>query len=72
MIRLIFLFFFILLTNCILNNNSKFWNSSDNNYFINEKKKFETVEYDSNMSFEQFEIFIEDYAKNSNYPDISK
>ena len=72
MIRLIFLFFFILLTNCSLNKNLKFWNSNDNNYSINEKKKFETVEYDSNMSFEQFEIFIEDYAKNSNYPDISK
>jgi len=72
MIRLIFLFFFIFLNNCSLNKNLKFWNSNDNNYSINEKKKFETVEYDSNMSFEQFEIFIEDYAKNSNYPDISK
>ena len=72
MIRLIFLFFFIFLNNCSLNKNLKFWNSNDNNYSINEKKKFETVEYDSNVSFEQFKIFIEDYARNSNYPDISK
>ena len=72
MIRLIFLFFFIFLNNCSLNKNLKFWNSNDNNYSINEKKKFETVEYDSNMSFEQFEIFIKNYSENSNYPDISK
>ena len=70
MSRLIFIFFFLTLTSCALNKNSNFWNSN-NNYSINENK-VNSIKYDSNMSFEQFEIFIKEYAKNSNYPDINK
>ena len=71
MSRLIFVFFFLTLTNCSLNSNSKFLNSINNNYSVNEQK-VDTIKYDSNMSFEQFEIFIKNYAENSNYPDINK
>ncbi len=63
------------LNNCSLNNNSKFW-TEDNLKNITSKNKLEKVMKKSNnllsMSFIEYQIYINEYNKNSKFPDISK
>ena len=74
--RLVFIFFIILfLTNCSLNKDSKYWTediikTSEDQKELTEVLK--TSEDIANMSFEEYEIYIDDYTKKSKYPDISK
>ena len=37
-----------------------------------ENQAIEVKKYSSSMTYEEFEEFINDYAKKSKYPDISK
>ena len=74
--KLVFIFFIILfLTNCSLNKDSKYWTedvvkkSEDQKKISDVLKK--TVEI-TNMTFEEFEIYIDDYTKKSKYPDINQ
>tara|TARA_B100000963_G_C22432077_1_gene582611 strand:+ start:583 stop:813 length:231 start_codon:yes stop_codon:yes gene_type:complete len=74
--NLIFLILSIfLLNNCSFNKNSKFW-TEDNNDKIAFKKKLIEINTKSNnitsLSFNEYEIYIEEYAKKQKYPDISK
>mgnify|MGYP004063740049 FL=1 len=76
MMKFVFIFFIILLlNNCSLNKDSKYWTedivktSEDQKELTEVLKKSEDI---TNMSFEEYEIYIDDYSKKSKYPDISK
>ena len=76
MIKFVFIFFIILLlNNCSLNKDSKYWTedivkTSEDQKELTEVLK--TSEDIANMSFEEYEIYIDDYSKKSKYPDINQ
>ena len=63
------------LNNCSLNNNSKFW-TDDNIKNITFKNRLESIMKKSNnllsMNFDEYQIYINEYNKNSKFPDIRK
>ena len=74
--KLVFIFFIILfLTNCSLNKDSKYWTEDvvkkkeDQKKLTNILKKSEDI---TTMTFEEYEIYIDDYTKKSKYPDINQ
>ena len=72
---IILLIFLILLSNCSLNNDSVFWTEKtikknyENNELILILNKSNDI---TSMSFDEYKIYVEDYLKSSNYPDINK
>ena len=70
----IFLIFFIL-NNCSLNKDSKYW-TEDVVKKIEDKKKLSEVSKKSdditNMTYDEYKIYIDDYTKKSKYPDINQ
>ena len=74
--KLVFIFFIILfLNNCSLNHDSKYW-TEDVVKKNEEQKKLSDVlkksEDITNMTNEEYEIYIDDYTKKSKYPDINQ
>ena len=74
--RLIFyLFLLLFLNNCSLNKDSQYW-TEDSIMKKDEQKKLSKILKKSKdittMTLEEYKIYIEDYTKKSNYPDISK
>ena len=74
--KFVFIFFIILvLNNCSLNKDSKYWtedvvkNSQDQKKLSEILKKSEDI---TNMTYEEYEIYIDDYTKKSKYPDINQ
>jgi len=74
--KLVFIFFIILfLNNCSLNKDSKYWteavveNGEDQKKITEVLKKSEDI---TNMTNEEYEIYIDDYTKKSKYPDINQ
>ena len=74
--KLILIFFIILiLNNCSLSKDSKYWTEdvvkkNENQKKINNiLKKSEDI---TNMTYEEYEIYIDDYTKKSKYPDINQ
>ena len=74
--KLVFIFFIILfLNNCSLNKDSKYWtegaveNVEDQKKISEVLKKSEDI---TNMTNEEYEIYIDDYSKKSKYPDINQ
>ena len=74
--KLIFFFFIILiLNNCSLNKDSNYWTedvvkkSEDQKKLSDVLKKSENI---TNMTLEEYEIYIDDYTKKSKYPDINQ
>ena len=72
---IIFLFFFFIFSNCSINQDSKFWtensikkNVENNKLLLNLKKSNDFT----SMTFDEYKIYVEDYAKSSNYPNINK
>ena len=72
-----FVFFFLiilLLNNCSLNKDSKYWTedvvkiSEDQKKLPKAIKKSEDI---TSMTFEEYEIYIDDFIKKSKYPDIN-
>ena len=69
------LFLLILLNNCSLNKDSKYWTedvvkkSENQKKLTNILKKSEDI---TTMTFEEYEIYIDDYTKKSKYPDINQ
>ena len=69
------LFLLLFLNNCSLNKDSQYWTED----FIKKKdeqkqlskilKKSKDI---TTMTLEEYKIYIEDYTKKNNYPDISK
>ena len=74
--RLILCFFLLLfISNCSLNKDSQYW-TEDTIKKKNEQKNLTKILKKSkditSMTLEEYKIYIEDYTKKSNYPDISK
>ena len=74
--KLVFIFFiFFILNNCSLNKDSKYWTedvikkSKDQIKLLKALKKSEDI---TNMTFEEYEIYIDDYTKKSKYPNINQ
>ena len=74
--KLAFIFFIILfLTNCSLNKDSKYWTedvvkkSKDQKKLSEVLKKAEDI---TNMTYDEYKIYIDDYTKKSKYPDINQ
>ncbi len=69
------LFLLIFLNNCSLNKDSQYW-TEDSNLKKDEQKKLSKILKKSKditiMTLEEYKIYIEDYTKKSNYPDINK
>ena len=69
------LFLLLFLNNCSLNKDSQFW-TEDTIKNEDEQKKLSKILIKSkditSMTLEEYKIYIEDYMKKSNYPDISK
>ena len=71
------LFFSILifLNNCSLNKDSKYWTEDvvkkdeDQKKLSKVLKKSEDI---TNMTYEEYKIYIDDYTKKSKYPDINQ
>ena len=65
----------LILTNCSLNKNSKFW-TEDNIKKISFQKEMNKILKKTNnpllMTFNEYEIFLNEYVKDNNYPDINK
>ena len=69
------LFLLLFLNNCSLYKDSEYW-TEDSIKKENEQKKISKILKKSKdittMTLEEYKIYIEDYTKKSNYPDISK
>jgi hypothetical protein len=70
-----FLIIFILtLTSCSLDKNSAYWNGYSTEEPLN-NKKLPKVSNDTNdlkiMTFDEFKLFLKEYADKSKYPDIN-
>ena len=69
------LFLLLLLNNCSLNKDSKYWTedvvkkNENQKKLTNILKKLEDI---TTMTFEEYEIYIDDYTKKSKYPDINQ
>ena len=75
MSRLLFLISFFFLSNCSLDKNSEFWNEDPIKKKENQQKISKILEKSADitsMTMEEYELYIEEYTKNSKYPDISK
>ena len=74
--KLVFIFFIILfLTNCSLNKDSKYWTEDVVKKGEDQKKLSEVLKKSediTNMTFEEYEIYIDDYTKKSKYLDINQ
>ena len=74
--RLIFyLFLLLFLNNCSLNKDSQYW-TEDSIMNKDKQKNLSKILKKSKdittMTLEEYKIYIEDYTKKSNYPDINK
>ena len=73
--KLIFILTLLLLNNCSLNQDSKYW-TEDVEKRKETKKKLSKIlkktDDITNMTLEEYEIYIDDYTKKSKYPDISQ
>ena len=74
--KLVFIFFIILLlNNCSLNKDSKYWTEDVIKKSENQKKLSEVLKKSediTNMSYDEYKIYIDDYTKKSKYPDIKQ
>ena len=74
--KLVFIFFiFFILNNCSLNKDSKYW-TEDVVKKSEDKKKLSKILKKSkditNMTYDEFKIYLDDYTKKSKYPDINQ
>jgi len=69
------LFLLLLLNNCSLNKDSKYWTEDVFKKKENQKKLTNILKKSEDittMTFEEYEIYIDDYTKKSKYPDINQ
>ena len=68
------LIFILVLTSCSLNRNSTYWNEYSTKE-SSENKKLSITSNKSNdfkkMTFNEFKLFLKEYADRSKYPDIN-
>ena len=72
--KYLFLSLILFLTSCSLNKDSAYWNEDPIKKSTDDKKLSkilkETVDYKS-MTFDEYNLFLKDYSKNAEYPDIN-
>ena len=73
--KFVFIFLIILLlNNCSLNKDSKYWTEDVDKISEDQKKLPEVIKKSEDitgMTFEEYEIYIDEYTKKSKYPDIN-
>ena len=72
---IIILVLFLFLSNCSFNKDSKYWTEDVIKKNENQKKSSEVLKKSddiTNMTFKEYEIYIDDYTKKSKYPDINQ
>ncbi|MDA7468532.1 hypothetical protein N8923_04055 [Candidatus Pelagibacter ubique] len=73
--KYLFLSLIVFLTSCSLNNESTYWNEDPTKKSNDDKKLSQilkkTGDYKS-MTFDEFNLFLKDYSKNAEYPDINQ
>ena len=72
---ILYLFLLLFLNNCSLNKDSKYWTEDSTKKKDEQKKLLKILKKSDDittMTLEEYKIYIEDYTKKSNYPDISK
>ena len=73
--HILIFFILIFLNNCSLNKDSKYWTEDVINKKSDEKKLSVILEKPvdiTNMTINEYQIYLDDYTKKSKYPDISK
>ena len=72
---ILIIFIILLLNNCSLNKDSKYWTedvvkkSKDQKKLSEVLKKSEDI---TNMTYDEYKIYIDDYTKKSKYPNINQ
>ena len=73
--KYLFLPLILFLTSCSLNKDSAYWNEDPIKKSIDDKKLSKilkkTGDY-KNMTFDEFNLFLENYSANAEYPDINQ
>ena len=65
----------IFLQSCSLNNDSKYWNEQNEKKIAKQKDLLEIIKKSNDitqMSLDEYKIYIDDYTKKSKYPDITQ
>ena len=74
--KFVFIIFIIfLLNNCSLNKDSKYWTEEDVKQKRVQKKLSKVLKKSediTNMTYDEYKIYIDDYTKKSKYPDINQ
>ena len=68
-------FLLIFLNSCSLNKDSQYWTEDSIKKKDEQKELLKILKKSKDltlMTLEEYQIYIEDYTKKSNYPDISK
>ena len=71
---IVIIFIIFLLNNCSLNKDSKYWTedvvkkNKDQKKLSKVLKKSDDI---TNMTYDEYKIYIDDYTKKSKYPDIN-
>ena len=69
------IFLIVFLSNCSLNKDSQYWTEGSFKKKDDQKKLLRILKKSKDirsMTLEEYKIYIDDYTKKSNYPDISK
>ena len=72
--HILIIFIFLFLNNCSLNKNSYYWTEDIVKNKNNQKQLSKILEKSAditNMTPEEYKIYIDDYTKKSKYPDIN-
>ena len=73
--KYLFLSLIVFLNSCSLNKDSNYWNEDLIKKSADDKKLSKildkTGDYKS-MTFDEFNLFLKDYSKNAEYPDINQ
>ena len=72
---ILIIFIIFLLNNCSLNKDSKYWTEDVVKKIEDQKKLSEVLKKSediTNMSYDEYKIYIDDYTKKSKYPDINQ
>jgi len=66
---------FFILSNCSLNKDSKYWTEDVVKKSEDQKKLSEVLKKSkdiTNMTYDEYKIYIDDHTKKSKYPDINE
>ena len=73
--KYLFLPLILILTSCSLDKNSTYWNENQKLKSLENKQLSKILKKNSDfktMTFKEFNLFLEDYSKKAEYPDINK